>query len=289
MAARLQGREFVEEKVMPARTMCSGLIRTIAISAGLLAPCGAVHANPVLNFDITVTGGTAGFFNTSWNQNGSPTATPGVFSYTPGNSPFPTGINDPMFGEWSMAMWNINADNDPAGSGASTGARLGGALFTVTNNLPNAQDPAANHLQFSIIISMNVLTAQQPTSFFGNGGMTLNIDDSPFNNPGILTTTSGSMWKFLINGNQAAGLYESGYELGGSDGPTTASTSANLTPAQTGPLAGIVPTSIGIRLDFDLTPGETVSFNGLFGFVPGPGAAALLGLAALAGRTRRRR
>ena len=96
----------------------------------------------------------------------------------------------------------------------------------------------------------------------------------------------------LLAPSQASAVPIVNYDItvfGGTAGPfSTNSTSANLVAGQTGPLAGISPTSIGIRLDFDLTPGETVTFNGAFAFVPAPGCLALLGLAGLTGSRRRR-
>jgi hypothetical protein len=266
---------------MAVHTKCSGLF---AVACGALVISMPASAAPIVNFDVTVLGGTGGPFNTAWAQAGVPTATPGVFNFNQTNSPFPAGLNGPG-NEWSISVWDFAADDDPAGAGAAAGARLG-SVFTVTNNLPEGPNAADNHLYFSIYINMNVHPAAQPTSFFGNGGMTLTAPggSGPFNQ---ITAVGGPIWNYQINGADVASLYPAGFNLGLS-GPGTNSTSANLSPAQTGPLAGLSPTSIGIRLDFDLTPGETVTFNGVFAYVPTPGGLALLGLAGLA-RGRRRR
>jgi uncharacterized protein (TIGR03382 family) len=54
-------------------------------------------------------------------------------------------------------------------------------------------------------------------------------------------------------------------------------------------LSGPVTTDIGIRLDFTLTPGDSASFTSIFTVeIPAPGAAGLIGLAALVGLRRRR-
>ena len=267
---------------MAVHTKCSGLFVVACGAMALVAP--ASFADPIVNFNVSVLGGSGGPFNAAWAQNGVPTATPGVFNFNQANSPFPAGLNGPG-NEWSISVWDFAADNDPAGAGAAAGARLG-AVFTVTNNLVETGNPAQNHLYFSIFINMAVQPAGQPTSFFGNGGMTLT---APGGSGGFnqITAVNSPIWNYLINGNTVASLYPNGFNLGLS-GPGTNSTSQNLLPAQTNPLAGIVPTSIGIRLDFDLTPGETVTFNGVFAYVPAPGGLALLGLAGLA-RGRRRR
>lgn len=249
----------------------------------LLAPSQA-SAVPIVNFDISVFGGTAGPFNTTFSQAGTATVNPGVYSFKNANSIHPAGLIDPVFNEWSISTWDFNADDDPSGTGMATGARLG-AVFTVTNNRPEGPNTSDNHLYFSIYISMAVMGSQN-TSFFGNGGMTLTAPENSgsFNQ---VTAVGTPIWNYLINGANATSLFQPNFNFGLS-GPGTNSTSANLVAGQTGPLAGISPTSIGIRLDFDLTPGETVTFNGAFAFVPAPGCLALLGLAGLTGSRRRR-
>ena len=97
------------------------------------------------------------------------------------------------------------------------------------------------------------------------------------------------MWNATIDGLDAVSLFPNGSAFGGSNGPATVDSGPEfLSAAQLASLANQNPSNIGVRLDFDLTPGETVGFVGVFGFIPAPGALALLGLAGLAGRTRRR-
>lgn len=266
---------------MPVHTKCISPLKVCSVAIGAFAIASATYANPIVNFDVSVLGGVGGPFNTSWSQVGTPTATPGVFNFNQTNSPFPAGLNGPG-GQWSVSVWDFAADDDPAGAGAATGARLG-AVFTVTNNLAETGNPADNHLYFSIYINMDVYSALQPTSFFGNGGMTLT---APGGSGGFnqITAVGGPIWNYTINGADVASLYPTGFNLGLS-GPGTNSTSANLNGA---PLAGMSPNNIGIRLDFDLTPGETVTFNGVFAYIPAPGGLALLGLAGLLGARRRR-
>lgn len=264
------------------RFTCQALVA----GAGAALFASMASASPIVNFDIVVTGGTGSPNNVSFVQAGTPTVMPGVFNYQQTGSPFPTGIQGPN-NEWDISVWNFNADGDPTGTGGSTGAKIGSA-FTVTNNLPDVANAAANHLYFSIMVTMPVLASSGPTTFFGNGGFTLSSPGSQFGAPGQITAIGNPIWNFMINGGDVASLFPAGFNLGLS-GAGTNSTSANLLAGQTGPLAGIHPTTMGIRLDFDLTAGETVTFNGVFGFVPTPGCLALLGLAGLTGRSRRRR
>jgi hypothetical protein len=257
------------------------IVPGLAFGAIALIAAPAAQAGPVVNFAFNVQGGTGGPFSDSFSQNGNPTSDPQVFNFV---SPV-GGYNGPL-NEWSSS-WNFSADADPSGTGSQMGARIG-AGFTVQNNRPDGPTAGDNHLFFSILVSIDV-PATTSNFWFGNGGMTLFIDDSPNDFPGVLSAIGGPMWNFRINGSDATNLFQNGFQLGGSDGPSSPSTSATLSPAQTGPLVGMTPTSIGIRLDFDITPGERVTFNGVFGYTPAPGGLALLGLAGLVGASRRRR
>src|SRR5687768_3083325 len=87
------------------------LFTIIAGSAAALA-AGGVHASPTVDFDISVAGGLAGTETFSFTQAGVPTAMPGVFNYQQSGSPYPTGITG-LFSEWSISVWNFNADGNP--------------------------------------------------------------------------------------------------------------------------------------------------------------------------------
>jgi len=266
---------------------CSGRIALGAIAfftaQSLTSPrAEAVPTNPPhVSFNVNVLGGSGGPFNTGWNQVGVGTATPGVYSFDQLGSPFGMpGLIGPG-SEWSISSWNFQADNDPAGAGQATGARLG-SVFTVTNNLPVvAGNPGANHLFFSISISMETYAAAQPTQFFGSGGLNL-LAGAPGGFHQV-EATNGPIWNYLVNGNVVTSLFAQGYNLGNSGG--TSSESLNINGA---PLAGLSPSSIGITMNFDLTPGDTLQLTGTFAYIPAPGCLALLSLAALAGRSRRR-
>jgi hypothetical protein len=264
---------------------------SFAIASLLVMSAATAYGSPVVNFDITVLGGLGGPFHDNFNQNGVFTGNPGVYHYQesgPG-SPWPFGVDD---GSGSFRiLWNFNADGDPTGTGPSNGAKIG-ANFTVYNNLPELPDPAANHMQFSLIVTMAVQPTPMNTTFLGSGGHVFTITQraNDLGQWGFLTALNGPMWNYRIDGNDVASLYPTGYQLGGS-GPGTISDSRSLSAAQTAPLADMHPGTMSIRLDFDLTPGESVAFNGIFGMliIPEPGALALLGLAGLLSRGRRRR
>jgi hypothetical protein len=255
--------------------------RAALVGMAIVAPALiASNALAVVQFDIQVLGGTNGVYNNSFSQNGTATINPQVLNYQ-------GSLVDP-FGEWSILNWDFNADQTPSGVGAEMGVRMG-AVFTVQNNRPDGATANDNHLYFSIMISQTLAGAMTATAVGGNGGMTLTLDDSPNDFAGTLRAINNPIWNYRLNGADVASLFDAPFQLGGSDGPSTVSASnIGLNPGQTGPLVGTVVTSMGIRLDFDLSPGERVTFNGAFFVIPAPGALALLGLAGMVGGRRRR-
>jgi hypothetical protein len=138
-----------------------------------------------------------------------------------------------------------------------------------------------NNIQFSILISMDVLASN--AAFFLNGATNNLVSDG--NGVATLSTTNAfhpgsALWTYQVDGADFTTLFNA---------PFTQTAPAG-TSAQNqngfGPMTG-VPSSIGIRLDFDLSPGEQVELAGNFTYIPTPGALALLGLAGIAGRRRR--
>jgi hypothetical protein len=247
------------------QTLCGSIVVGV-LSFG----ASVVQANPIVHYDISVFGGLGGPFNTNFNVAGAPTADPQKFAHT-------GSLLDPGFSAWRVD-YNTTSDPDPSVGSASLSSGL-----TIENMLPDI-GPGANHLQFIIAISLPVYASMPTRTFAGNAGMTLNITPG---SPGILTSYQNwSIWNSYINGALSNSLYAPGFVLGGSNGPATASTN----PGQTVSPFNFAPqvSSIGITVAFDLTPGETVTFNDFWAFVPSPGALALFGLAGIVGGRRRR-
>lgn len=271
---------------MPALDKSFSRTANVIVALGaamLLGP--AVVANPTVNFNISVLGGTGGpVVLPAFGQLAANTATPGYYSVAGGPINDPTGFN-----EWTINSWNFSVDDDPSGAGLATGAQIG-SVFSVTNNRPDALNPLANHLIFSIMVDVAISPAAAATAFIGSGSQTI-LTTTDQTNLGTLSALGGPIWNYRVNGSDVASLFGAGYTLSASPTvpPFTNSSNANLAAGQTAPLIGLVPTSLGIRLDFDLSPGETVTFNGKFAFIPAPGAIGLLAIAGVAGRGRRRR
>jgi hypothetical protein len=265
-----------EEKVM---TVFASRVGRITIAALCVTSVGSIlteaHAGPVVNFDVTVLGGTGGAYNNNFNSAGAPTANPELFNHS--------GTLNPTL-DWNL-LWNFNSDSVPSASGQQSL----GAAFTFENTMADVANSAANHLHVIITTTLPVTLQGPPSMFGGNGAMTLTIRPSDFGNDGELNTSGNNpIWSYLINGASNASLYQSPFQLAGTSpaqGDSTLNTNQNLAGFQYNQLVS----DIGIRIEFDLSPGEKVTFNGVFAFIPAPGALGLFGLAGLVGRGRRRR
>jgi uncharacterized protein (TIGR03382 family) len=228
-----------------------------AIGASLLLTVSSADAAPIVNFDIDVLGATGGPYSNTFNQNG-PIVAGSLGSTTPG--------------EWSIDWGPFSADDDPGATGGD-GVNLN-SVFTVQNT-------HTSNLQFSILISMDVLPAN--ASFYAIAG-TNNLESLTAGNVTLSSTNAFGaglpIWSFLVDGGTHDTLFPAPYSL--STSGTQAQSADDL-----GPMAG-TPSNIGIRLVFDLSPGAEINFNGTFQYIPTPGALALLGLAGVIGRRRRR-
>jgi hypothetical protein len=154
------------------------------------------------------------------------------------------------------------------------------------------------HLGVSMVFTNN--TASETLNFIVNYRMPLtaqynngvnwsaNLTGTLAGNQANLVTLAGTpLFTAYIDGNAVGSEYPDPFNLfvgGGTadydEGPPIAG------------FAGSATQDIGIRLAFSLTPGDSATFNGNITFtsvVPGPGAAALLGLAGLMTTRRRRR
>lgn len=238
-------------------------------------------AAPVVNIGISVAGGSGGNqVIPSINQATVLSPTPGIFE---GNG----SQNDPSaFNEWSM-MWSVTADDDPSPVG-NIGTRLG-ANFTIMNNRTDGGLAGDNHLQFSILVNLNLLPGfAQNVQYAANGGPTITVPaDQAFD--GIVTTVGNNpLTAFLLNNTQQASLFPAGFALAASSNPGGGSSTNSA--SGTVPVTAYTPppTSMSILMTFDLTPGDRVTFNYNYFVIPSPGALALLGLAGVVGGRRRR-
>jgi len=264
---------FATRSARTTRTaMAAGCAMMIASSA---------LAAPIVNIGISVAGGSGGpQALPTINQATNPSATPGIFEANGAQ-------NDPSaFNEWAM-NWAVTADDDPSPFG-QIGTRLG-ANFTIMNNRTDGALAGDNHLQFTILVNMNLMPGFAANVMYAaNGGPTITV---PANQSfeGQLTTVGNSpMTNFLLNNASQASLFTAGTVLAASSNPGGGSSTNSLSGSV--PLSPFSPGpgSMSILMTFDLTPGDRVTFNYNYAVIPAPGALALLGLAGVVGSRRRR-
>ncbi len=171
-----------------------------------------------------------------------------------------------MAGDLSLDSWSVLVDSDPVVSGT----------VAVTNTATTDQ-------QFTLVFTLGISPAITPSSLIGGsiqGGVTDNNGDGAT----LKTVLGSSFYTARIDGTGVQSLYSHNTTV-----TAGAFLSQNLTnvsfgtpiPSQAGPAA---LSTIGIVLDFVLSPGDSASFTSNFVVqaVPEPTILAMLG-AAMAG------
>jgi hypothetical protein len=173
--------------------------------------------------------------------------------------------------KWNLG-WSMTVNPDPFVI----------ANFVVTNNSAITQT-------FSITVNLPI-GAIVPASVTG-GSVTGTVTDLNGNGATVSAVGGGSIYTSLIDGSAWQSLLtgasaSAGNFLSSTIGPD--SFGGPVIPSLPGPA---VVNTIGITLEFDLTPGDSASFTSIFVVepIPGPGGVALLSVAGLVGMGRRRR
>lgn len=159
------------------------------------------------------------------------------------------------------------------------------AAFEVTNNSSTTET-------FQLIMTLAVGPHGPNTE--RSGSVAATVTNNQFGGSGILSAINGgsvyTAWTDLVDpmtDPPAATLMDDPFSIEAATPFGSADDDQSLS-ATVGPM---VNNTISIMFEFDLTAGDSASVSGLFQIaaVPAPGAFALLGVAGLAGRRRRRR
>jgi MYXO-CTERM domain-containing protein len=169
---------------------------------------------------------------------------------------------------WSLT-WDCVANADP----------FVDATINVVNN-------SASEQTFFVFMPLMISPPIGPNSFM-SGYVSAVLTDADFSGDALLRATATEpVFQGSIDGNPLASarLWNPGYSL------TASFNSANDDDAFNNTLGPSANTQIGITLRFVLSPFDSASVTGIFDVqpVPGPGALALLTLAGVVCRRRRR-
>ncbi len=235
-----------------------GFIATAACATAAAATMSAAADGPTVTLGITADGS-----NQTQNLIGSSTATPDVFNYQ-GN------VIDGA-GAWTLG-WNFNASNNQGGNKA----------FTAGNYV--IQNLSDHSIVFNLTVSLPV--ALLGSTVYGgsvSGGLTTT-------GPGFISSLTGPLWTGSTGAATIGTLFNPPFNVARTD-PGSSSLGfdsfGNPIPSLPGPNLG---SDLKITFAFLLGANSSASFTSVFvAQIPTPGAAALLGLAGLAGVGRRRR
>lgn len=240
------------------RTSLRSSIATAALVLAAGATMSAAADGPTVTLGITADGNAQ-----SQDLIGSSTATPDVFNYQ--------GSVLDGSGAWTLG-WNFNASNNQGGNKA----------FTAGNYvIQNLSDHA---IQFDLTISLPV--ALVGSALYGgsvSGGLTTTAD-------GFISSLQLPLWTGSTGASTIGTLFNAPFSVVRDQAGSSslgADSFGSPIPSLGGPALG---SDLRITLSFLLGANSSASFTSVFvAQVPAPGAAALLGLAGIAARGRRRR
>jgi hypothetical protein len=261
----------------------------VAAAAALAVP-GTVRAQP--DFRMIWTPGDHQSIDFNWRDvNGRPGGFGTLHGYdlwtVPGDAARWEGYrySGGLLGSGSWGGWQLEWDcvfSDAEPSFVDDGSAFVTANVVVTNiDLANIQT-------FSLLMSLPVTPIADPAE---RGSIVGTVTDLTGDDATVFARTGTRIYTPRIDGiDEPPGFMMVDPFTTSAGGPFF---SATVGPADFGvpgwvPATQSVDESIGIFLEFDLTPGDTASFTAIYEVaVPGPGVLALLGLGVLRGRRRR--
>ena len=225
--------------------MRSPLLRSFVVAVGcfgLVLGAAPAHSDPITDIQVSFNGWAPGLPALGCSADGPVTSCSGT-NATSGS------------GALTVTSWNLFLDADPTVYN----------FIAVQNNLNVAQT-------FTITVQIPITPAiGAPLTIQGSivGGAT------DINSNGVTISNSGSsIYTALIDGLPVQTLLDSpqSYSAG-------AGGSVGFGPAAFGPIADLTPAtnSIGITINFTLSPGDIASYTSVFTVTPEPGTLLLVG------------
>ncbi len=214
------------------------------------------------------------------------TQDPGSMTPIPGSgvSAFGWNYTGQLQGQNNLWTFEWNSIFD---DGSGPGAATGGLPF-VTANLVVTNADQVNSQTFSLVMTLNV--PRPVVNPLMNGSIVGTVLDLTGDDATVSALGDSSIYTARIDFVDERSLMVD---------PFSASAGAPFFSGPVGPEDFGIPvpevasqdvnTTIQIFLEFELSPGDSASFVSIFEIVPSPGGLAVLGLAGLAGRRRRRR
>lgn len=169
-----------------------------------------------------------------------------------------------------ITSFNLFLDPDPGIASAGSVKNAGGVTQTFV-------------IEVTLPVAMTV-----PAGGSMTGGTSISIADTDFDGDGAMGTSGADpIYKAFIDGVLQKTLFNSPYSLSFAaqiPGFTTGDTS-NFSDFSTEAL----DSTLKLRHEFEVSPGDTATFNGTFFVIPEPATMSLLGLGGLALLRRKRR
>lgn len=259
-------------------------------AAALLTGTAQAQTPPDFLMTWDASGDVVGPNTYNWNTFGDPVPVFGSYDNIPMSDETWTGwqYTGVLFGPqdtWTL-QWNCVFNNDVGG------VATGGGSF-VTANIVVTNNDQFNTQNFSLLMTLPVNRAL--VTPLERGSIVGTVTDLTLDDATVFAPVGGQIYTPMIDGvAEAPGFLMAdpfSQNAGGALFTSTVGPADFGVPSPVLANAGAVNSTISIRLDFDLTGGDSAQFTAIFEVLPIPGPGGLPVLAALgllAGRRRRR-
>lgn len=188
----------------------------------------------------------------------------GLYTFTPNSTGGSYVLNGPItLTSFKINSWSSSYSNDPF----------------VTNNL-NVTNTTGSTQTFMVNVTSPVVPQAAPTQLSGSIGLTLTNGSSP-SGATLGSSSPNAVYTALIDGASVQTLFNNPFTL--SCAAAFCSNSNNTSFGIPTPISGgAANTSIGITIQFTLSPGASAGVTSVFNVVPEPATVALVGVGILA-------